>query len=44
MSILGMNPHAGRKQLFEHVGVQFQETNYQDKRTVSELCEVTAAL
>ncbi len=44
VSILGMNPHAGRKELFEHVGVQFQETNYQDKITVSELCEVTASL
>ena len=44
VSILGMNPHDGRKQLFEHVGVQFQETNYQDKITVSELCEVTASL
>ena len=44
VSILGMNPYAGRKQLFERVGVQFQETNYQDKITVSELCEVTASL
>ena len=44
ISILGMNPFAERKMLFEKVGVQFQESNYQDKITVSELCEVTAAL
>lgn len=44
VSILGMNPQKDRKQLFEKVGVQFQEANYQDKIRVSELCEVTASL
>ena len=44
VSILGMNPFLQRKQLFEHVGVQFQEANYQDKVTVAELCEVTQSL
>lgn len=44
VQILGMNPIADRKKLFESVGVQFQETNYQDKVTVSELCEVTSSL
>lgn len=44
VSILGMNPRKDRKQLFEHVGVQFQESNYQEKITVGELCEVTASL
>ena len=44
VSILGMNPIADRKRLFENVGVQFQESNYQDKVTVSELCEVTQSL
>lgn len=44
ISIIGMNPHTQRKQLFENVGVQFQEANYQDKITVSELCEVTESL
>ena len=44
VSILGMNPLLQRKQLFENVGVQFQEANYQDKVTVSELCEVTQSL
>lgn len=44
VSILGMNPRKDRKQLFENVGVQFQEANYQDKITVSELCEVIASL
>lgn len=41
VSILGMNPLLQRKQLFENVGVQLQEANYQDKVTVAELCEVT---
>lgn len=44
VSILGMNPQKDRKELFERVGVQFQEANYQDKITVSELCEVTQSL
>lgn len=44
ISILGMNPLTDRKKLFEKVGVQFQETSYQDQITVSELCKVTASL
>ncbi|MGG6311910.1 ABC transporter ATP-binding protein [Paenibacillus macerans] len=44
VSILGMNPQADRRALFERVGVQFQEAGYQDKITVAELCEVTQAL
>lgn len=44
VSILGMDPQTERKKLFERVGVQFQEANYQDKIKVVELCEVTASL
>lgn len=44
VSVLGMNPQKDRKNLFEKVGVQFQEANYQDKIKVEELCEVTASL
>ncbi len=44
VSILGMNPQKERKQLFQKVGVQFQESNYQDKITVKELCEITEVL
>lgn len=44
VSVLGMNPQKQRKRLFEKVGVQFQEGNFQDKIRVSELCEVTASL
>lgn len=44
ISILGMNPRTDRKTLYEKVGVQFQEANYQEKITVAELCEVTASL
>ncbi len=42
--ILGIDPQRRRKELFEKVGVQFQESNYQDRITVAELCEVTHAL
>ena len=44
VSILDMNPQKERKQLFQRVGVQFQESNYQEKITVKELCEVTEVL
>lgn len=44
VEILGMNPFTNRKKIFEQVGVQFQETSYQDKIRVWELCEVTASL
>lgn len=44
ISILGMNPLTDRKKLFEKVGVQFQESDYQDQITVAELCAVTASL
>lgn len=44
VSVLGMHPLANRKKLFEQVGVQFQETNFQEQITVAELCEVTACL
>ncbi len=44
VSILGMNPVTARKSLFEKVGVQFQETSYQEKITVEELCKVTQSL
>lgn len=44
ISILGREPLTNRKQLFEKVGVQFQESNFQDQITVRELCEVTASL
>lgn len=44
VSILGMNPLRDRKQLFQQVGVQFQEANYQNEIKVCELCEEMAAL
>lgn len=44
ISIMGMDPFQSRKKLFENVGVQFQEANYQERITVSELCEVIASL
>lgn len=44
VAILGMNPVTERKKVFEQVGVQFQEANYQDQIRVGELCEVTASL
>ena len=44
VQILGLDPWENRKQLFEQVGVQFQESNYPDKIKVRELCEETACL
>lgn len=44
VTILGLNPKSDRKELFEQVGVQFQEANYQENIRVGELCEVTASL
>lgn len=42
--ILGLDPWKDRKQLFEQVGVKFQEANYPDRIRVKELCEETACL
>lgn len=44
VELLGMNPVADRKKLFESVGVQFQQTNYHEKIRVCEVCEVTESL
>lgn len=37
--ILGKSPTHHRKEVFQQVGVQFQETSFQDKLTVFEACE-----
>lgn len=42
--ILGKNARKSRREIFQKVGVQFQQTNYQDKIRVDEICRVTAAL
>lgn len=44
VSVLGMNPQKERKKLFERVGVQFQEGNYQESIKVEELCKVSSSL
>lgn len=44
VKILGQSPQNNRSQLFERIGVQFQESNYQENIRVGELCELTAAL
>lgn len=44
VEVLGTDPKKNRKQLFEKVGVQFQQTNYPDKIRVGEMCELTASL
>lgn len=43
-SILELNPVRERKSLFQRVGVQFQEGNYQAEIRVNEICEETASL
>lgn len=44
VSVLGVNPITNRKTLFQHVGVQFQESHYQENIKVGEICEVIASL
>lgn len=44
VSILGQDPKKNRKELFNKVGVQFQEGDYQTEIKVYELCEETACL
>ena len=44
VSLLGMDPKRQRKELFQRIGVQFQEGDYQQEIKVSELCEETACL
>ena len=39
LTMLGKSPILHRKEVFQEVGVQFQETNFQDKLTVREACE-----
>lgn len=39
VSVLGLNPKEDRRRLFQNVGVQFQENNYQPEIKVSELCD-----
>ena len=39
-----ITPQLTAKRCLKKVGVQFQESHYQEKITVSELCEVTASL
>ena len=42
--LLGQDPKKKRRALFERIGVQFQEGDYQKEIKVSELCEETACL
>jgi len=44
VELLGIDPERDRKRLFGRVGVQFQESGYQDKIRVGELCELQSAL
>lgn len=42
--LLGQDPKKHRRALFQRIGVQFQEGDYQKEIRVSELCEETASL
>lgn len=44
VSVLGLDPRRDRKSLFARVGVQFQETCFQDRITLKEACETASAL
>lgn len=40
ISVLGLSPYANRKKLFHLIGAQLQETQFQDKIKVLELCKL----
>lgn len=42
--LLGQDPKKSRRALFQRIGVQFQEGDYEKEIKVSELCEETASL
>lgn len=44
VTIFGSEPKKDRKNLFQKIGVQFQQCDYQPEIRVSELCEETACL
>ena len=44
ISLLGENPSKRKAELFERIGVQFQQTGYQEKILVQEICEITSSL
>lgn len=44
VSILGMDSIRDRRRLFERVGVQFQNTRFQDRLRVGEACALASAL
>ena len=44
VAVMGLDPGKNRKQLFQKVGVQFQDSDYQREIRVDEICEETAAL
>ncbi|MGN0348498.1 MAG: ABC transporter ATP-binding protein [Roseburia sp.] len=44
VTVLGYDPKKDRRSLFQNVGVQFQECDYQPEIKVFELCEETACL
>lgn len=44
VTLLGQDPGTNRRALFQKIGVQFQEGDYQQEIKVDELCEETACL
>lgn len=44
VSVMGMDPRKNRKAIFQKVGVQFQDSNYQREIRVDEICEEAAVL
>ncbi len=44
IKVLGLNPATNRERINERIGVQLQETNYQDRIKVYEICELFTSL
>lgn len=44
ISVLGMNPKTDRREIYERIGIQLQETTYYDKVKVWEICRLFSKL
>jgi ABC-2 type transport system ATP-binding protein len=44
IEVLGLNPATNRERIYERIGVQLQETSFQDRIKIYEICELFTSL
>ena len=44
VKVFGLNPYDKRSEIYQYVGVQLQETSYQDKIRIEEICVLISSL